>query len=42
VLGLDGAGFAARTQAIDQALDHVEETLDAWGNANGISTVSET
>jgi len=41
-LGLDAASFASRLQFLDQYLDRVEETLDAWGNINGVSTLSET
>lgn len=40
-LGLGSAGFNGRLHALDHYLDQVEETLDAWGNANGISTMSE-
>lgn len=35
-LGLEGDGFAERVQALDVYLDMVEETLDAWGRANGV------
>jgi hypothetical protein len=38
---LGSAGFAGRLLALDQYLDRVEETLDAWANANGVSTTSE-
>jgi hypothetical protein len=40
-LGLGSAGFAGRLQALDQYLDLVEETLEAWGNENGISAMPE-
>jgi hypothetical protein len=36
VLGLSGEGFAERLQALDIYLDTVDETLDAWGRANGV------
>lgn len=35
-LGLQGEGFAERIQALDIYLDTVDETLDAWGRANGV------
>ncbi len=41
-LGLDEPGFGGRLRALDRYLDRVEETLDAWGNANGISSLAET
>jgi hypothetical protein len=34
-LGLIGEGLAERYQALDAYLDLIEETLDAWGEANG-------
>ena len=40
-LGLGSAGFSGRLHALDHYLDQVEETLDIWGNANGVSTMSE-
>jgi hypothetical protein len=35
-LGLVGDGFAERIEAFDIYLDTVEETLDAWAQANGV------
>ena len=35
-IGLAGSGFSARLDAFDAYLDHLEETLDEWGKANGI------
>ena len=35
-LGLDHPGFSARLDAFDAYLDSLEETLDDWGQANGI------
>jgi hypothetical protein len=35
-LALRGEGFAERIQALDIYLDAVDETLDAWGRANGV------
>ena len=40
-LGLGSAGFSGRLQVLDQYLDRVEETLDAWADANGVSGASE-
>ncbi len=40
-LGLDEAGFASRLQALDRYLDRVEETLDTWANANGVTSSQE-
>jgi hypothetical protein len=37
-LQLDEAHFSERLQAVDRYLDRVEETLDAWANANGVSS----
>ncbi len=34
--GLDGPGFSGRLDAFDAYLDGMEETLDEWGQANGI------
>lgn len=34
-LGLYGSGFKQRVAALDAYLDMVEETLEAWANANG-------
>ena len=35
-LGLDRPGFSARLDTFDTYLDSLEETLDDWGQANGI------
>jgi hypothetical protein len=35
-LGLIGEGLAERYQALDAYLDLVDETLEAWGEANGV------
>jgi hypothetical protein len=35
-IGLDSQGFSTRLDAFDAYLDNLEETLDAWGKANGI------
>jgi len=40
--GLNEAGFPNRLQALDHYLDRVEETLDAWANANGVSSLAES
>jgi hypothetical protein len=42
VLGLDVDQFPVRLQELDGYLDRVEETLDQWGNENGVSTAEET
>jgi hypothetical protein len=34
--GLDKAHFSARLEALDHYLDSVEETLDLWGQKNGV------
>jgi hypothetical protein len=36
-LGLAGPAFSERLDAFDHYLDHLEETLDEWGRASGIS-----
>lgn len=41
-LALGNAGFAGRLQALDHYLDRVEETLEAWASANGVSTLPDT
>ncbi len=40
-LGLGSGGVPGRLQQLDQYLDRVEETLDAWANANGVSAMTE-
>ena len=35
-IGLLGAGFAARLEALDSFLDLIEETLEAWGKTRGV------
>jgi hypothetical protein len=41
-LGLNEPGFPGQLQSLDHYLDRVEETLEAWANANGISTLAES
>jgi hypothetical protein len=40
-LKLDAAHFADRLQSLDHYLDSVEETLESWANANGVSSIAE-
>ncbi len=40
-LHLDEDHFDDRLQALDQYLDRVEETLDTWARANGVSSARE-
>jgi hypothetical protein len=35
-LGLLGAGFSERIEALDAYLDTVEDILDEWARANGV------
>ncbi len=41
-LGLDEEHFSKRLQDLDQYLDLVEETLNSWAHANGVSTTELT
>jgi hypothetical protein len=41
-LGLHEASFASRLQALDHYLDRIEETLESWANANGVSSLAES
>ena len=38
-LGLDAEHFSERLQAVDRYLDRVEETIDNWSRANGVSDI---
>lgn len=38
-LGLEGKDFLNRVEELDQYLDRVEETIDQWGQANGVTNV---
>ncbi len=41
-LNLNEATFPNRLQALDHTLDRVEETLDSWANANGVTSLEES
>lgn len=40
-VGLDEAHFSDHLQQLDHYLDRVEETLEAWAHANGVSTIPQ-
>lgn len=42
VLGLDPEHFAGRVDELDRYLDSVEETLDAWAQENGVTSITES
>lgn len=41
LIGLDEAHFPDRLQSLDHYLDQVEETLETWAHANGVSTIPQ-
>lgn len=41
VVGLDETHFSDRVQLLDKYMDLVEETLETWAHANGVSTIPQ-